>query len=47
MWEILPTVTLDKCSPCFSEGEIQHKGGILGDPRGNEMESEFMEVMPL
>jgi hypothetical protein len=47
MWEILPTVTIDKFSPYFSEGEIQPTGGILGDPRENEMESDFMEVMPL
>jgi hypothetical protein len=30
----LPTATLDKPSPHFSEGEILYKGGIPGDPMG-------------
>jgi hypothetical protein len=47
LWEYLPTVTLDRYSPRFSEGEILHKGGISGDPRGIETEGgEIMKGTP-
>jgi hypothetical protein len=42
LWEYLPTVTLDRHSPHFSDDEITTRGN-LGDPRGIVMESEIME----
>jgi hypothetical protein len=42
LWEYLPTVTLDRYSPCFSDDKSP-QGGNPGDPRGIAMESDMMK----
>jgi hypothetical protein len=33
--------------PSFNDEEIHHKGGVSGDPRGNEGEQEAVKGKPL